>query len=73
MVTITRRKFTILLGMSLVSLTLLDEVAGLGVPTLESLCSYIAGQLSTCPGLSTVRVWRDSAGDSCTLRIGAAR
>ena len=52
---------------------LLDEVAGLGVPTLENLCSYIAGQLSTCPGLSSVRVWRDSAGDSCTLRIGAAR
>ncbi len=51
---------------------MLDEVAGLGVPTLENLCSYIAGQLSTCPGLSAVRVWRDSAGDSCTLRIGAA-
>ena len=52
---------------------LLDEVAGLSVPTLENLCSYIAGQLSTCPGLSSVRVWRDSAGDSCTLRIGATR
>ena len=52
---------------------LLDEVAGLGVPTLENLCGYIAGQLSTCPGLSSVRVWRDSAGDSCTLRVGATR
>ena len=52
---------------------LLDEVAGLGVPTLENLCSYIAGQLSTCPGLSCVRVWRDSTGDSCTLRLGEAR
>ena len=52
---------------------LLDEVAGLGLPTLENLCSYIAGQLSTCPGLSLVRVWRDAAGDSCTLRVGGAR
>ena len=52
---------------------MLDEVAGLGVPTLENLCSYIAGQLSDCPGLSSVRVWRDSVGDSCTLRIGAVR
>lgn len=51
---------------------LLDEVAGLGLPTLENLCSYIAGQLSTCPGLSSVKVWRDSAGDSCTLRVGGA-
>lgn len=52
---------------------MLDEVAGLGVPTLENLCSYIAGQLSDYPGLSSVRVWRESAGDSCTLRIGAVR
>jgi 6-pyruvoyltetrahydropterin/6-carboxytetrahydropterin synthase len=52
---------------------LLDEVAGLGAPTLENLCSYIAGQLSTCPGLSSVRVWRDASGDSCTLRLGEAR
>ena len=52
---------------------LLDEVAGLGLPTLENLCSYIAGQLSTCAGLSSVKVWRESAGDSCTLRVGATR
>ena len=52
---------------------LLAEVAGLGVPTLENLCSYVARQLSTCPGLSSVRVWRDSSGDSCKLRFGTAR
>ena len=52
---------------------LLDEVTGLGLPTLENLCSYIAGQLSSCPGLSSVRVWRESSGDSCKLRVGEAR
>jgi len=47
---------------------LLDEVPGLGPATLENLCRFIFENLSTrLPGLSTVRVWRDSIGDGCTL------
>ncbi|MDB5889546.1 MAG: 6-carboxytetrahydropterin synthase QueD [Polaromonas sp.] len=47
---------------------LLDEVAGLGAATLENLCGFIWQQLSgDLPGLSKVRVWRESVGDSCTL------
>lgn len=47
----------------------LDELPGLGVPTLENLCSYILGQLQAeLPALAAVRVWRDSTGDGCTLR-----
>lgn len=47
----------------------LDELPGLGVPTLENLCSYILGQLQAeLPALVAVRVWRDSTGDGCTLR-----
>lgn len=47
----------------------LDELPGLGVPTLENLCSYILGQLQAeLPVLVAVRVWRDSTGDGCTLR-----
>jgi len=48
---------------------LLDEVEGLGAATLENLCSFIWHQLAgDLPALSKVRVWRDSVGDSCTLR-----
>ena len=47
----------------------LDELPGLGVPTLENLCSFILGQLQAdLPALVAVRVWRDSTGDGCTLR-----
>lgn len=47
---------------------LLDEVAGLGPPTLENLCRYIFGQLQPrLPALSSVRVWRASIGDGCRL------
>lgn len=47
----------------------LDELPGLGVPTLENLCSYILSQLQAeLPALVAVRVWRDSTGDGCTLR-----
>jgi 6-pyruvoyltetrahydropterin/6-carboxytetrahydropterin synthase len=47
---------------------LLDEVPGLGPATLENLCSFIWRSLEPAlPGLSQVRVWRDSIGDGCTL------
>lgn len=48
----------------------LDEVPTLGAPTLENLCAFIARQLQCGPAeLVAVRVWRDSSGDSCTLRL----
>jgi 6-pyruvoyltetrahydropterin/6-carboxytetrahydropterin synthase len=48
---------------------MLDDVAGLGPATLENLCAFIWRALTPgLPGLTAVRVWRDSVGDSCTLR-----
>ena len=48
---------------------MLDDVAGLGIATLENLCAYIWRELApSLPQLSAVRVWRESVGDSCTLR-----
>jgi 6-pyruvoyltetrahydropterin/6-carboxytetrahydropterin synthase len=48
---------------------MLDDVAGLGPATLENLCAFIWRALTPgLPGLAVVRVWRDSVGDSCTLR-----
>ena len=48
---------------------LLDDVAGLGPATLENLCEFIWRNLAPdFPGLASVRVWRDSVGDGCTLR-----
>ena len=47
---------------------MLDDVAGLGAATLENLCAFIwRALIPSLPGLSGVRVWRDSVGDSCTL------
>lgn len=47
----------------------LDEVAGLGIPTLENLCSFIHVQLApTVPGLCAVMIERRASGDRCTLR-----
>ena len=47
---------------------LLDEVEGLGPPTLENLCQFIFSKLlPTLPALSSVRVWRASIGDGCRL------
>lgn len=48
---------------------MLDEVPGLGVPTLENLCLFIAQALPAelHPRVSRVRVWREALGDSCTL------
>ena len=51
---------------------LLDDIAGLGPATLENLCAFIWRQLTPAlPALAAVRVWRESVGDSCTLRAGA--
>jgi 6-pyruvoyltetrahydropterin/6-carboxytetrahydropterin synthase len=47
----------------------LDEVAGLGAPTLENLCSFIWNSAAAqFANLSAVRVWRDGMGDGCILR-----
>jgi 6-pyruvoyltetrahydropterin/6-carboxytetrahydropterin synthase len=49
---------------------MLDDVEGLGPPTLENLSSYIANQLtSTIPQITSVRVWREGSGDTCRLTI----
>ncbi len=46
----------------------LDEVAGVGIPTLENLCQYIYAQITPhVAHVTCVRVWRDSVGDSCTF------
>ena len=48
---------------------MLDDVVGLGPATLENLCAFIWRELAPhLPGLASVRVWRESVGDSCTLR-----
>ncbi|MDP3795705.1 MAG: 6-carboxytetrahydropterin synthase [Polaromonas sp.] len=50
---------------------MLDDIAGLGPATLENLCTFIWRQLAPAlPSLAAVRVWRESVGDSCTLRGG---
>ncbi len=47
----------------------LDEVADLGIPTLENLCSYIHRHLApTVPGLCAVMIERRASGDRCALR-----
>ena len=49
---------------------MLNEVEGLGIPTLENLCAFIAKHLrASLPGLSAVTVARHASGDSCTLRV----
>ena len=47
---------------------LLNEVEGLGPPTLENLCAYLwrAFEAQGCVP-SRVTVWREGMGDSCTL------
>lgn len=49
---------------------LLDEVPGLGKPTLENLCRFIA-EAARAAGfpVSRVAVWRDGIGDRCELRL----
>ncbi len=46
----------------------LDEVAGLGRPTLENLCAYIHRQLqATLPLIHKISIERPASGDRCTL------
>jgi len=53
---------------------LLDEVPGLGAPTLENLCTFIWGELApVVPGLACVIVERQASGNRCVFRPGAAR
>lgn len=48
----------------------LDEVPGLGTPTLENLCHFIAQALDGMqPPASRVRVWREALGDGCVLEL----
>ncbi len=48
---------------------LLDDIEGLGPATLENLCAFVWRELAaSVPGISAVRIWRESVGDSCTLR-----
>ena len=50
---------------------LLDEVDGLGPPTLENLCAYLwrTFEANGCVP-RRVKVWREGMGDSCTLSAG---
>jgi 6-pyruvoyltetrahydropterin/6-carboxytetrahydropterin synthase len=49
---------------------LLDDVVGLGIPTLENLAAFIAQALSDLnPPVSAVRIWRDGIGDGCVLTL----
>lgn len=51
---------------------LLDDVPGLGIPTLENLCLFICRALADLqPPPSRVRVWRDALGDECLLELVA--
>jgi 6-pyruvoyltetrahydropterin/6-carboxytetrahydropterin synthase len=49
---------------------LLDEVVGLGIPTLENIAAFIASSLVDLnPPPSSVKVWRDGIGDACLLEL----
>ena len=49
--------------------TLLDDVQGLGIPTLENLCVFIADALRGAGyDVSRVSVWRERTGDRCDFR-----
>ncbi|MDO8775017.1 MAG: 6-carboxytetrahydropterin synthase [Burkholderiaceae bacterium] len=48
----------------------LDEVPGLGIPTIENLCIFIEKTMrANGLALSRVTVWRDAVGDRCTMVI----
>lgn len=49
---------------------MLDDIPGLGRPTLENLCAFIA-RFADNEGirLSRVSVWRDGVGDRCNLLL----
>jgi 6-pyruvoyltetrahydropterin/6-carboxytetrahydropterin synthase len=49
---------------------MLDTVPGLGPPTIENLCAFIARRLQAAiPSLTSVRVWREATGDGCRFTI----
>lgn len=51
---------------------LLDEVPGLGKPTMENLCIFIASKLREAGfPVQVVEVWRKAGGDRCRLEISA--
>ncbi|MDO8455563.1 MAG: 6-carboxytetrahydropterin synthase [Burkholderiaceae bacterium] len=48
----------------------LDEVPGLGIPTIENLCAFIEKTMrSNGLALSRVSVWRDAVGDRCNMLL----
>lgn len=50
----------------------LDEVPGLGIPTIENLCTFIEKTMrDNGLVLSRVSVWRDAVGDRCNMVIPA--
>lgn len=50
---------------------MLDDVPGLGVPTLENLCAFVARRAADAGfNLSRISIWRDGIGDRCDLRLG---
>ncbi|QHI97861.1 6-carboxytetrahydropterin synthase [Xylophilus rhododendri] len=49
---------------------LLDEVPGLGAPTMENLCLFIARKLREADfPVHAVEVWRKAGGDRCRLEM----
>ena len=47
---------------------MLNDIADLGLPTLENLCQFIFQKLAPrLSALTSVRVWRTSIGDACRL------
>ena len=51
---------------------LLEEVVGLGAPTLENLCSFVYRELEHRDWIVVaVEIGRESSGDACRLRVEA--
>ncbi len=49
---------------------MLDDVPGLGRPTLENLCAFVARCADQSGvSLSRVSIWREGVGDRCDLRL----
>ena len=47
----------------------LDEILGLGVPTLENLCAFVWRAVEpNFPNIANVHVWREGMGDGCRVR-----
>ena len=52
--------------------SLLNEIDGLAVPTLERICLWVARELKAeLPGLARVSLSRPSLNESCTLELSA--